>query len=119
MVGSPSANGGRDAELDAALRCELEGIGQQVLEDLLQPLGVSAEARSEVWIHGGLEHQLPGLGFMTERSCNRSHDVREVDFLGFDRDGSRFDLRQIENVADQIQKVAARAVNGAGKLHLL
>src|SRR4051812_35221507 len=115
MIWSPSANHGRYAELDAALRCELEGIGQQVLENLLQPLGVGAEARPEVWVHGGLEQQLPGVGLMAERARNGRHDIREVDFLGFDRNGSRFDLGEVENVADQGQKIASRAVNGAGK----
>jgi hypothetical protein len=55
MVGSPAAYHGRYAELDAALRCELESIGQEVLENLLQPLGVGAEARPEVWVYGSLE----------------------------------------------------------------
>src|SRR5258705_13764045 len=118
MVGSPAANDRRHAELDAALRCELERIGQQVLENLLQPLGVGTETRSEAWINRSLEQQLPGLGFMAERTRNGRHDVREVDFLGFDSDGSRFDLRQVENVADQVQKIASRTVNGAGEFHL-
>src|SRR6476469_1113208 len=118
MAGSPAATHSRDVELDTPLRCELEGVGQQVLENLLEPLGVGAEARPETWIHDGLEQQLPGLGLMAKRTRNRRYDIREVDFFGFDRDGSRLDLRQVENVADQVQKIASRAVNGAGKLHL-
>src|SRR5215470_13444151 len=116
MVGTPAANRSRDVELDAALRCELERVGQQVLENLLQPLGVSAEARSEAWIQDGLEQKLPGLGLMTERTRNSCHDVGEVDLFRIDRDGSRLDLRKVENVADQVQKVASGAVNGARKL---
>ena len=35
---------GSDAQLDAALFSELEGVGEQVFEDLLETLGVSDEA---------------------------------------------------------------------------
>ena len=48
-----------------------------------------------------------------------STQVGEEDFLGVDRDGAGLDLRQIENVADQVQQVGAGAVNGAGELDLL
>ena len=43
----------------------------------------------------------------------------EEDLLGVDRDGAGFDLRQIENVADQVEQVGAGAVDGAGELDLL
>src|SRR5207245_11608513 len=45
MVGSPAANRSRDIELDPALRCELEGIGYEVLVNLLMTFGVCANAR--------------------------------------------------------------------------
>jgi len=41
------------------------------------------------------------------------------DFLGFDGYGSRFDLRQVEDVADQIEQVSASGMHVTGKLHLL
>ena len=34
------------------------------------------------------------------------------------RDGARFDLGEIENVADEVEQVRAGAVNGAGELDL-
>ena len=36
-----------------------------------------------------------------------------------DRDGAGLDLRQVENVADQVEQVGAGAVDGAGEFHLL
>ena len=41
------------------------------------------------------------------------------DFLGVDRHRAGLDLRQIEDVADQIEQVGAGAVDGAGELDLL
>ena len=39
--------------------------------------------------------------------------------LRLDRDGSRFDLREVENVGDEIEQVRAGAVYGAREFHLL
>ena len=43
----------------------------------------------------------------------------EQHFLRVDRHGAGLDLRQVENVADQVQQVGAGAVDGAGELDLL
>ena len=48
-----------------------------------------------------------------------SSEVREEDLLGLDRDGAGLDLRQVENVADEVEQVGAGAVDGAGELDLL
>ncbi len=40
-------------------------------------------------------------------------------FLGIHGDGAGLDLRQIQNIADEVQKVGARAMNGAREIHLL
>src|SRR5581483_9913173 len=45
--------------------------------------------------------------------------VGERNILRFDCDGARLDLRQVENVADQVEQVGAGAVNGARELDLL
>ena len=41
------------------------------------------------------------------------------DFFGFDRDRAGLDLRQVENVADEVQQVGAGAVDGAREFDLL
>ena len=48
MLGAPAADGGRDGQLHAALGGELEGVRQQVLQHLLQPLGVGHHAAGEI-----------------------------------------------------------------------
>ncbi len=45
---------------------------------------------------------------MTEVAFDIVAQARKRNFLNFDRDRTRFDLRQIENVVDQVQKVGAR-----------
>ena len=50
---------------------------------------------------------------------DRLDQVGEVDLLRIDRDRSRFDLGQIEDVADEVHEVGARAMDGARELHLL
>ena len=89
---------GGHVEAHAALRGELERVRQQVLEHLLQALGVGDDAAAEIGIEMDLERQLPVVGLVPERPRHHVEQVREVDILGVDRDGAGLDLRQIENV---------------------
>ena len=45
MIGAPPAMGAMDIQRHAALRRELEGVGQQIEHNLLQPLLVGANGR--------------------------------------------------------------------------
>ncbi len=119
MVGRPAGDGRRDAEPHAAVLGELEGVRQQVLEHLLQTLRVGDDAAAEMRIDLDVEGQLPRLGLVPERTPDRLDQVGEEHLLGVDGDGAGLDLRQVENVADQIEQVGAGAVNGAGELDLL
>ena len=66
-----------------------------------------------------LEGQLPVLRLMAERPRDHLEQAAEEDFFGLDGNRAGLDLREIENVADQVQQVRAGAVNGARELHLL
>ena len=59
------------------------------------------------------------LRLVPERPGHGLEQAREVDLLGVDRDRARLDLRQIKDVADQVQEVGAGAVDGARELDLL
>ena len=61
----------------------------------------------------------PVFRLVTERAGHHVEQAGEEDLLGFHRDGSGFDLREIENVADQVQQIGPGAVNGARELDLL
>src|SRR5262249_52284326 len=65
------------------------------------------------------EAELTVVGLVTERPGHSLDQVLEDDLLGLDGDGARFDLRQVENVADQVEEVGAGTVYGAGELDLL
>ena len=74
-------------------------------------------SRSRIELH--LELQPAILGLVAERPGDHLEQIGEIDLLGVDRHGAGFDLGEIENVADQIQEVGTRAVDGARELHLL
>ena len=63
--------------------------------------------------------ELPRFRLVAERPRHHVEQVGEEDLLGIDRDRAGFDLRQVENVADQVEQVGAGAVDGAGELDLL
>ena len=56
---------------------------------------------------------------VAERTRHRFQQAAEEDLFRFDRNRAGFDLRKIENVADQVQQVRAGAVDGARELDLL
>ncbi len=101
------------------MRGEFERIRQQILEHLLQALGVGRDRTGKIGIGIDLERKLARLGFVTERPRHHVEQIGDVDVLGVDRDGAGLDLGQVENVADQIEQVGAGAVNGTGEFDLL
>ena len=119
MARGPACGRGGDLELNAATLGELERVRQQVLEHLLQALGVGDEAAAERRIEVDLERKLPRFGFVAERPADRIEQVGEEDLFRLHGDRSGFDLRQVENVADQVEQVGAGAVDGARELRLL
>src|ERR1700733_2494369 len=66
-----------------------------------------------------LKCKLPILGLVPERSTDHVEQAGKEHFLSFDGNGSRLDLRKIENVADKVKQIGSRAVNGTRKLNLL
>ena len=72
-----------------------------------------------LWIGRDFERQLAILCFVTERPRNGFKQRAEEDLFRLDRNRSGLDLRQIENVADEVEQVGSGAVNGARKFNLL
>src|SRR5205085_2336814 len=118
VVRAPAARSLINAELDPAMLGELEGVRQQVLEHLLQPLRVSVDAAVELGIELHVEGQLAAIRLMPERPRHHIDQVIEEDVLDIHRHRAGLDLRQVENVADQVEKVGAGAVDRAGELDL-
>ena len=104
----------------AALLGELEGVREQVLEHLLQALRVGDDAAAEVGIDAATSNASRRLSASWRNG--RATDVEQVgeeDLLGLDRHRARLDLREVEDVADEVQQVGAGAVDGARELDLL
>ena len=99
-----------DTQRDAALLRELECVGQQVLEHLLQPLPVgaqidAAQSGSTVDVEAQallLCHRPEGA--LAEVAPPRARETSVVIHLHL----AGFDLRQVENVVDQLEQVRAR-----------
>ena len=103
MIGAPALRGQADAHLDVAVGGELDGVGQQVLEDLLQALRVArpwTRGRSSAKSH--VERQVLGLGHVPEVAVDVLAQAGEGDLLDLDRDRAGLDLREIENVVDEV-----------------
>ena len=66
-----------------------------------------------------VERKLTRFRFVAERTRDHVHEIREENLLRVYGNGARLDLRQIQDVADEIEKVGTGAVDGSGKLDLL
>ena len=98
----------------------LKAFDSRFFEHLLQALGIGDHAAAEMRVD--LRRRRTSCRLSASWRNGRADAVEQVgeeDFLGVDRDGARFDLRQVENVADQVEQVGAGAMNGAGEFHLL
>ena len=118
MVRRPAAGAGRHGQPHAAVRGELDGVGQQVLQHLLQPLGVGDHPAAEPRVDLHVEGQPAALGLVLEGAGDHVEEVREVDLLGLHGHRARLDLRQVEDVGDQVEQVGAGAVDRPRELHL-
>src|ERR1700733_6577708 len=103
----------------AALLRELESVRKQVLEHLLQALRVGDDAAHQLGIGLDVEAELAMVGFVTEWTTDHLEQAGEEYFFGFDADRARLDFRQVENVADEVEKIGAGAVNRAREFDLL
>ena len=98
----------RDLQRHTPALGELEGVGQQVLENLLEALGVGVDRPRKAGRHVHLEVELLALGDVAEGAIDVVVQVAERDVARVNDDRARFDLRQVEDVIDQHQQVVAR-----------
>jgi len=109
-----------DPQRDLPFLGELERVRQQVLEDLLQPLLVRLDRRRDVrTVHLDLERELLVLRDGAERPLDELAEVAELHVGHVHVHASRFDLREVEDVVDQVEEIRARAVDRVRELDLL
>ena len=119
MIGGPARGGKADSDGHVAVGGELHGVGEQVLENLLQTLGVADHDARQIVGKFDVERQILVFGHVAEIAIDRVAQPGERNLLGIDGDGARLDLRQVENVVDQVQQIGARRVDVAGEIDLL
>jgi hypothetical protein len=107
------------AKRDPAGLGELERVGDQVLQDLQQPLRVTDHLRGRARRDLGSEGQallarqrVEGLAQALQHRGQRHRVVGQLDVPGLD-------LGQVEDVVDQRKQVAVGIVDRPGVLHLL
>src|SRR5580658_6114767 len=98
---------------------EVKRVGEKILEDLLQAFRVSDQAAGQTRIGLNFKVEMTAFRFVTEGPGDHVKQTREEYFLRLHRHGSGFDLREVQDVRDQIQQVGSRAVNRAREFHLL
>src|SRR5207248_2002894 len=97
---------------------ELERIGQQVFDDLLQPLRIGDDRARQARIEADQEFQVAGLGDVPEGAIDEVVQVVQAQFARLDDYRARLDLGQVENVVDERQQIVARRMDRLGEVHL-
>ena len=105
-----------DVQRHLAVLRELEGVGQQVLDDLLQPLGVGEDRPRQLRSDADDEVDALGLGHVPEGPLDVAVQLVQPQLADVDDHRARLDLRQVENVVDQHQQIVAGRVDRLGEL---
>src|ERR1700722_5813805 len=118
-AGGPAARNGRNGEAHAAVLGKFECVRQKVFKHLLQAFGIRHETAREVRICVHFKGKLPVFCLVPEGACHHLDQAAEEYLFSFDRDGARLDLGEVQDVADEVEKICSCAVTGASELHLL
>ena len=86
-----------------ARRTELDGIGEEVPDDLLQPIGIGKE-RTSIRIEGGVQLDILRVRHALDRLDGRLDDGHRIDLSAFNPQLARDDARDVEEVLDQLRK---------------
>ncbi len=111
--------GRTDHQLDRPGVGELHRVRQQVAQHLQQPLLVGVQRGGQLRGDPYGEVQALLRGQRPESGLHVVDELDERDARRGDVHLARLDLRQVQDVVDQLQQVRAGAVDGLGELHLL
>ena len=118
MVSRPAARGHTHVQSDLALGRELEGIREQVPKNLLDALRVRFERGRKARIEFDFEIKLLGKCEWSEVSLDLVLDVLELDLADVYGHRPGLDLRKVQDVIDEREKIASGHVDRSGMFHL-
>lgn len=107
-----------DAEGNLATVRELEGVRQQILENLLKSLRVGLYRLWQAFLDFDREFHSLGLGNVPKRAIDVVAEIFELQLADVQNDRAGLDLGKIQNVVNQRQQIIARGMNGLGELGL-
>ncbi|MNJ38136.1 hypothetical protein D3C77_329770 [compost metagenome] len=108
-----------DRQANLPVLGEFHGIGQQVLENLLQALAVGVQGCRNLWLNAHAKAQLLVAGQRLEQALQA---FGQTCYMGGFRAHFEFaglDLGDVEYVVDQVEQVIACRIDRLGKLDLL
>jgi hypothetical protein len=108
-----------DRERDPALLGELERVREQVLEHLLHSLAVGEDRRRHLRLQVDGEREALLLRHLLERPLGERLEVAHRHLGDVHLHLAGFDLRQVEDLVDEVEQVRARRVDRLRELHLL
>src|SRR5207248_6660145 len=106
-------------ELDLTLLGELERVAEQVVEDLLQALRVGRNGLGQPGPKVDREPELGGFGDVAEGPLEHWLQLADRPVRDVQRYRAGFDLRQVEDVVDELEQVRARRPDDGRVLDLL
>ena len=96
---------------DAAAFGELERVREQVFQDLLQALHIGVDAVGRIGRNLDFEIEVFASSDWLESALHRVANIAQGNGVDFDFHLARFHFRQIENLVDEIEQIAAAGVN--------
>ena len=97
----------------------LTALDSRFLRICCRRFGSLSMTRRQVVGELDVERQVLGLGHVPEVAVDVVAQAGEGDLLDLDRDRAGLDLREVEDVVDEVQQVGAGRVDVAGELDLL
>ncbi len=108
----------RDPHRHLAVRGELDGVAQEIGEDLPQAQRVSVHGARNGFVQRAQELQaLPVAPFREQRN-GLLHEGSEIELRGLEVELARLDLRDVEDVVDDAQEQLARLTRHRGVVPL-
>jgi hypothetical protein len=107
-----------DIHIDPAVLGKLDGIADQVDEDLAQMARIAMQVKRRLWRNVRRQHQALALGLRLHHHSRAVDQAVQVEILTCAHDTPGFDARDVEHVVDQFQQGVGRCANDLGEFLL-